>query len=99
MDFFVAGEELLSEGFVGLFLVAAEVALRLFTALLAADFFFGRFLVCELVVEPVLLLDAVLLLELAAVWPKLAGTPSPAKEAVSRTRSAERTSLISFVVP
>jgi hypothetical protein len=95
MDFFVAGEEL----FVGLFFVAEEVALRLFTEVLAADFFFGRFLVCELLAEAVLLLDAVLLPELAAVWPKLAGTPSPGKEAVSRTRSAERTSLISFIVP
>jgi hypothetical protein len=66
-DFLVILEELLPDVFVGLFWTAAEVAFRVFAELLAADFFFGAFLGCELLAVVVLLFDEVFFLELVAV--------------------------------
>jgi len=97
--FFAALVEFVPEGFVELFLAVAEVVLRPFTGLLATDFLFGADLACEPWTEIALPLGAVLLFALTAIWGKLAGTPSPANEEVSRARSAARTIFISLVVP
>jgi hypothetical protein len=99
--FFAALVEFLPEDFVKLFFVEVldELALSLFTEVLAAAFLLGAALLfCEPWVEVGFLLDVALLPEPAVVCAKLAGTPSPANKDVSRTRSAAGTSLISRFV-
>jgi hypothetical protein len=93
-DFLAVLEEVLADVFVALFLLAAGAAFWIFVELAAVGFFFGVFLAGELLTAAVLLFDEVFFLEAAVACAGLAGTPSRANEAVSRTRSAARTIFI-----
>jgi hypothetical protein len=65
-DFLVVLEKVLPDVFAELFLLGAEVAFSIFVEPVAADFFFGAFLACELLAAVVVLFDEVFFLESAA---------------------------------